>query len=213
VRVVAYNGDLLNHALNVHDPDLTSVQRAIDNIAWHEYGHALSATRARALTRGRLLMDVSLREVRDDDLPVFYSDFNDPEGIRMAAFTAKDPSDRTHFEAHWARIREDPSVIARTVVGEGDEIVGNAAVFGPIDEREVTYWIGREYWGRGAATAALRELLSIVPERPLHARAAADNGGSIRVLEKCGFAVTGIERGFANARGEEIDEVVLILIH
>jgi RimJ/RimL family protein N-acetyltransferase len=157
-------------------------------------------------------MYVSLREVRDDDLPVFYAHENDPEATRMAAFTAKDPSDRTRFEDHWARIRQDPSVIARTVVGEGDEIVGRAAVFGPPEEREVTYWIGREHWGRGAATAALRELLSLVSERPLQARAAADNGGSIRVLEKCGFVATGIERGFANARGEEIEEVLLTLV-
>jgi RimJ/RimL family protein N-acetyltransferase len=158
-------------------------------------------------------MYVSLRDVRDDDLPVFYAHANDPEAIRMAAFTAKDPSDRTRFEAHWARIRQDRSSIVRTVVDEGDEIVGHASVFGPTEEREVTYWIGREYWGRGAATAALRELLSVVSERPLRARAAADNGGSIRVLEKCGFVVTVIERDFANARGEEIDEVLLALIH
>jgi RimJ/RimL family protein N-acetyltransferase len=97
----------------------------------------------------------------------------------------------------------------RTIVDAGDEILGHAAVFGPAEEREVTYWIGREHWGRGATSAALRELLSIAPERPLYARAAADNGGSIRVLEKCGFVVTGEERGFANARGEEIDELVL----
>ncbi|MFE2546830.1 GNAT family N-acetyltransferase [Actinacidiphila glaucinigra] len=158
-------------------------------------------------------MYVSLREVRDDDLPVFYSYSNDPEAIRMAAFTAKDPSDRAYFEAHWARIRQDPSVILRTVVGGGDAIVGHVAVFGPTEEREVTYWIGREYWGRGAATAGLRELLGVVQERPLRARAAADNVGSIRVLEKCRFVVSGAERGFTNARGEEIDEVVLTLVH
>ena len=158
-------------------------------------------------------MHVSLREVRDDDLPVFYAHSNDPEAIRMAAFTTKDPSDRTHFEAHWARIRRDPSIIVRTVVGQGDEVVGHASVFGPAEEREVTYWIGRQYWGRGAATAALRELLTVVPERPVRARAAADNGGSIRVLEKCRFVVTGTDRGFANARAEEIDEVVLTLTH
>lgn len=156
-------------------------------------------------------MHVSLREMRDDDLPFFYSHSNEPEGIWMAAFTAKDPSDRAWFDAHWARNRQDPAVVGRTVVGAGDEVVGHVAVFGPPEEREVTYWIGREYWGRGAATAALRELLAIVPERPLHARAAADNGGSIRVLEKCGFVIAGTERGFANARGEEIDEVVLTL--
>jgi RimJ/RimL family protein N-acetyltransferase len=35
-----------------------------------------------------------------------------------------------------------------------------------------------------------------------------DNLGSIRVLEKCGFRMIGIEREFANARREEIDEAV-----
>lgn len=95
--------------------------------------------------------------------------------------------------------------------GWNGEVAGHAAVFGPPEEREVTYWIGREYRGQGAATAALRELLGAVPNRPLHARAAADNGGSIRVLEKCGFVVTRNERGFANARGEESDEVILTL--
>jgi RimJ/RimL family protein N-acetyltransferase len=157
-------------------------------------------------------MDVTLREVRDSDLPVFYAQSNDPEGIRMAAFTAEDPADRARFEAHWARNREDPAVVMRTVVGGSGEIVGHVAVYGPAEEREVTYWIGREYWGRGAATAALRGLLEVVAERPVYARAAADNAGSIRVLEKCGFVVTGHDRGFANARGEEIDEVVLILV-
>ncbi|MFI9612257.1 GNAT family N-acetyltransferase [Streptomyces sp. NPDC052023] len=156
-------------------------------------------------------MDVTLREVRDGDLPVFYAHMTDPEGNLMAAFTAEDPSDRARFDAHWARIRRDPAVMVRTVTGEDGEIVGHLGVFGPRGEREVTYWIGREYWGRGAATAALRELLAVVPDRPLHARAAADNGGSIRVLEKCGFVATRTERGFANARGAEIDEVILTL--
>ncbi|MPY56440.1 GNAT family N-acetyltransferase [Streptomyces spongiae] len=156
-------------------------------------------------------MDVTLRDVRDSDLAVFYAQMNEPEGVRMAAFTAKDPSDRAAFDAHWARNRLDPRVVMCTVVGENGEIVGHAAVFGPPEEREVTYWIGREFWGRGAATAALRELLDVVADRPLYARAAADNGGSIRVLQKAGFVVTHNERGFAHARGEEIDEVVLTL--
>lgn len=84
-------------------------------------------------------------------------------------------------------------------------------MYGPPEEREVTYWIGRPYWGRGAASAALRHILGIVPERPLHARAAADNAGSLRVLEKCGFVVTGRNRDFAHGRGEETEEALLIL--
>lgn len=47
--------------------------------------------------------------------------------------------------------------------------------------------------------------------RPLYARAAKDNVASIRVLEKCGFRISGYERAFANARGEEIEEAILEL--
>ncbi|MFI6928808.1 GNAT family N-acetyltransferase [Streptomyces sp. NPDC050287] len=154
-------------------------------------------------------MQVVLREVHDSDLPVFFRQMNDPEAVRMAAFTAEDPADRDAFEAKWSRIRSS-DVVARTVLADGD-VVGSAAVYGEPGEREVTYWVDRAYWGRGVATAALRGLLEEVPERPLYARAAADNQGSLRVLEKCGFEITAQARGFANARGEEIDEVVLAL--
>ncbi|MFC8093716.1 GNAT family N-acetyltransferase [Streptomyces sp. NPDC057301] len=154
-------------------------------------------------------MDVELREVHDSDLPVFYRQLNDPEALRMAAFTPKDPDDWDAFDARWRRIRCSGDVL-RTILADGD-VVGSAAVYGDPGEREVTYWVDRAYWGRGVATAALLRLLTEVPERPLYARAAADNEGSLRVLYKCGFLVTAHARGFANARGEEIDEVVLHL--
>lgn len=155
-------------------------------------------------------MEVVLREVHDSDLPVFFRQMNDPVALRMAAFTPEDPADRAAFDTHWVRIRRSSDVDARTVLVDGD-VVGNAAVYGEPGEREVTYWIDRAHWGRGIATAALRSLLEQVPERPLYARAAADNAGSRRVLEKCGFMETARARGFANARGEEIEEVVLVL--
>jgi len=155
-------------------------------------------------------VEIALREVHDSDLPVFFRLMNDPVALRMAAFTPEDPADRAGFDAHWARTRTSPGVDVRTVLADGD-VVGSAAVYGEAGEREVTYWIDRAHWGRGIATAALRILLEQIPERPLYARAAADNAGSRRVLEKCGFAQTARARGFAHARGEEIDEVVLVL--
>ncbi|MFD3653760.1 GNAT family N-acetyltransferase [Streptomyces sp. 24-1644] len=155
-------------------------------------------------------MDVTLREVRDGDLPLFFACMSDPEANRVAAFTSKDPTDRAAFDAHWARIRAAEHILMRTVLADG-VVVGNTGVYGPPDDRQVTYWIDRAHWGRGLATAALRALLDLVPERPLHARAAADNLGSVRVLRKCGFAVTGRDRGFAEARGEETEELLLTL--
>ncbi|MEU3843998.1 GNAT family N-acetyltransferase [Streptomyces sp. NPDC028635] len=154
-------------------------------------------------------MDVVLREVLDSDLPVFFRQMNDPEALHMAAFTPKDPADRDAFDAHWRRVRASAHVL-RTVLADGD-VVGSAAVYGEPGEREVTYWVDRAYWGRGVATAALRALIGLVPERPLFARAAADNTGSLRVLAKCGFLETARAVDFAQARGEEIEEVVLRL--
>ncbi|MER7727131.1 GNAT family N-acetyltransferase [Streptomyces sp. NPDC096323] len=155
-------------------------------------------------------MDVSLREVRDTDLPLFFAWMSDPESVRTAAFTSEDPADRHTFDAHWKRILANPSVVMRTVLTDG-AVVGSAGVYGAPDDRQVTYWIDRAYWGRGVATAALGALLDAVPERPLYARAAADNTGSRRVLEKCGFAVTGEDHGYAHARGEETDELLFTL--
>ncbi|MGX1884067.1 GNAT family N-acetyltransferase [Streptomyces sp. NPDC055287] len=155
-----------------------------------------------------MTLAVTLREVRPGDLDLFFTQFQDPEAKRMAAFGPADPVDRARFDAHWKR--NIAEYVVRTVLADG-EAVGSVCVYGEPGDLQVTYWIDRAHWGRGVATAALRELLELVPERPLFARAAADNSGSVRVLEKCGFTVTGHDRGFANARGEEIDEVVLTL--
>ncbi|CAM5667561.1 hypothetical protein STAFG_8439 [Streptomyces afghaniensis 772] len=154
-------------------------------------------------------MNVELREVHDSDLPVFFRQMNDPEALHMAAFVPKDPADRDAFDAHWTKIRSSADVV-RTVLADGD-VVGSAAVYGEPGEREVTYWVDRAYWGKGIATAALRALLTVVPERPLYARAASDNAGSLRVLEKCGFRAVATASGYASARGAEIEETVLLL--
>ncbi|MGW4982615.1 GNAT family N-acetyltransferase [Streptomyces mirabilis] len=156
-------------------------------------------------------MDVSLRELQDSDLPFFWEQLTDPVLQQMAAVTRKYHYDRGHFDQHWAKVRSDASVLVRTVLADG-VVAGHAAVFGPPSEREVTYVVGRAHWGQGIATAALAELISLEPARPLYADAAADNSGSIRVLEKCGFVVTGNSRCFARARGEEIDLMHLTLI-
>jgi RimJ/RimL family protein N-acetyltransferase len=155
--------------------------------------------------------DVQLRDVSEADLPVLFEHGSDPEAAHMAAFTAKDPGDRKAFTAHWSRILADPRVVTRTIT-RGEEVVGSISSYEESGRREVTYWIGRSHWGRGIATRALELFLADVdPRRPMRARAAKDNVASRRVLEKCGFTVVGEAVGFANARGAEIEELVLEL--
>lgn len=153
-----------------------------------------------------------LRPVELGDLDHFFVQQRDPVARQMAAFTSADGGDRAAFDVHWARIMADPGIVNRTIEC-GGTIVGHVASFEQGGEREVTYWIARAHWGRGIATRALRSLIAELPMRPLHARAAADNAASIRVLTNCGFVACGTDRGFASARGAEIDEVLLRLDH
>ena len=155
--------------------------------------------------------DLSLRAVIDTDLPIFFAQQLDPDANFMAAFTAKDPSNREAFEAHWDKIRAEPTILIRTILCNG-AVAGSVLSYEDDGHPEVSYWLGREYWGQGIATWALKEFLWAVNlKRPIYARVAQDNLGSRRVLEKCGFAVIGEARGYANARGMEIPELLLAL--
>lgn len=154
--------------------------------------------------------EVILREVTDSDLEAFFEHQEDPRAVYMAAFTSEDPADRAAFDAHWKRIRANPAIFIRTIDVDG-QAAGHIAAFEREGEAEVTYWLGREYWGKGIATQVLQMFLEFERRRPIYGRAAKDNRASIRVLEKCGFRLVGEERGFANARQQEIDEVILVL--
>ena len=140
---------------------------------------------------------VHLRDVRDDDLPTLFEHQMDPEANRMANFEARD---REAFMAHWQKILREEIGVARTIEVEG-RVAGNIVSWEHDGERDVGYWIGREHWGKGVATAALTAFLMELDTRPLHAHVAAHNTGSIRVLEKCGFERSGDERMPADADG------------
>jgi RimJ/RimL family protein N-acetyltransferase len=130
---------------------------------------------------------VALRAVEDADLPIFLAHQDDPVAAAMAAFPTRAPE---AFYEHWAEIRADPIVVARTITVDG-VVVGDIVCWVEDGRREVGYWIGQEHWGRGYATAALRLLLDEVQERPMMARAAEHNARSQRVLERCGFVRVG----------------------
>lgn len=125
----------------------------------------------------------TLREVRESDIEAFYDYQADPEAAAMAVFT---PRDRDAAFARWHEIMANDDIYARTVV-VGEAVAGHLVSWWHEGHREVGYWIGRGFWGRGVATAALHDFLQIVIERPLEAWVAPTNLGSMRVLEKNGF--------------------------
>jgi len=153
---------------------------------------------------------VSLQEVTLADLAIFFDQGKDPEAIHMAAFTARDPSDLGAFYEHWEKILANPEITIRSILFKG-QLVGHIESFLQFGRPSVGFWLGKEYWGQGLATAALAALLETIDVRPLYARAAMDNGASIRVLQKNGFVISGKDNGFAYGRGQDVEEYIFTL--
>jgi homoserine dehydrogenase len=142
-----------------------------------------------------------LRDTAPGDLATLYVDQLDPAATSMAAFPSRDlPT----FIERWTKVLADPSVVKKTIVVEG-QVAGSLVCFDQDVERLVGYWIGRHFWGRGVATAALRVFLEEVPDRPLFAHVAQHDVASLRVLVKCGFQVV------REKQSDDVTELVLRL--
>jgi len=151
--------------------------------------------------------DVQLRAVEDADLPIFFEQQWDPDASRMAAVVARD---REAFMSHWEKCLADPTIVIRTIVYDGD-VAGNVLTFDRSGHREVGYWLGRGFYGKGIATRALAAFLREFRVRPLYAHVAKHNPASVRVLEKCGFGLMGDDKEFAIYEGQSIEGYILKL--
>jgi RimJ/RimL family protein N-acetyltransferase len=149
---------------------------------------------------------IILRNVTESDLPILFEQQLDPEATAMAAFPSRD---HDAFMAHWKKIMAYANNLIKTILYVG-QVAGYILSWEMEGEREVGYWLGKEYWGKGIATQAVAEYISIVKTRPLMAHVARHNIGSRRVLEKCGFKVIGEDK-YTNPAGVEVEEFVLKL--
>jgi RimJ/RimL family protein N-acetyltransferase len=132
-------------------------------------------------------VNVTLRPVEAGDLPVFYDHQRDPEGARRVGWV---PRDRAAFDTHWAKVLADPANLLRTVLVDG-AVAGSIMSWTNGDRREVGYWLGNEFWGRGVGTVALRAYLDVETHRPLYADPIGTNAASIALLRRCGFVDAG----------------------
>ncbi len=145
-----------------------------------------------------------LRDVRDDDLRIFFEQERDPIANLLAAYPARDLE---AFMLHWRKKASgDTPCFIKTIMFDGC-LAGSIECWANDGKWLLGYWIGREFWGKGIATAALREFLTYVKMRPLHAHVPSHNKASLRVLEKCGFTVSGQGSIFSEVHGHDVEEI------
>ena len=155
---------------------------------------------------------ITLRPLAESDLEVLFNWESDRRAVEMAAFTRADPSDRSAFDAHYERVRSEPSNTLLAIEDDA-EFVGTIGSFTLEGKREVTYWIAPARWGQGLATRALRTFLAVERTRPLYGRVAEHNVGSAKVLARAGFVEVGSDRGFAPGVGAEVVERIYRIDH
>lgn len=148
-----------------------------------------------------------MRIIRSEDLDKLFEFQTDVEVNYLAAFTAPNSDDKWAYFEKWSKLLLDSKVNLRTIFYES-QIAGSVAKYEMDGKPEITYWIGKAFWGKGIATTALRQFLEIEKSRPVYGRVAFDNLRSIKVLENCGFQKIRTAKGFANARVKEILEYV-----
>jgi len=150
---------------------------------------------------------VILRDVIEADLPIIYEQQMDSVANQMAAVPSRDWD---AFMTHWKnKVMVNEEGIVKVILFEG-QVAGYLLSWNASGEQDVGYWLGRKYWGKGIATKALAEFLGYVKIRPLVAHVAKHNIGSLRVLQKCGFTVTG-ENKLTDEKGQEIEGIILTL--
>lgn len=155
---------------------------------------------------------ITLRDVERADLDTLFDWQRDPESCALAFVK---PRTRETFDAAWAKVfggRVDPhSGIRAKLILADDTPCGSIGTHRTDGELQVGYLIARPFWNRGIATRALALLLEEFRFRPLHARAAARNTGSIKVLLKNGFRITGTKWGDETERYIACEEIIFIL--
>src|SRR5260221_13799723 len=107
-------------------------------------------------------MTVTLREVTQEDLPIFFEHQLDAEATRMAAFPSRD---RDAFMAHWARIMSNETGILNTILAD-DTVAGNVVYWEAAGEPNIGYWLRKTTWGEGDAYGGPAQIFNKIGARP-----------------------------------------------
>ncbi len=150
---------------------------------------------------------IRLRKTIEPDLELLFSFQLDKVANYMAAFTDKSDKNKASYIKKWTHLMSKHTIHLQTILSN-NEVVGSVAKYEINGKAELTYWINKDYWGRGIATKAVLFFLQIELARPIFARAASDNIASQKVLENSKFTKIGIKKGYANAREMEIEEFI-----
>lgn len=163
-----------------------------------------------------------LRDVEEADLNTSYLEWlNDPE-VNQYLETRFYPQTIESLRVYWQSLNRDKNSPWLAICLKSDlKHIGNIKL-GPINrvhrKADISLFIGEKiYWGQGYASEAIAVVRDWAFEelglQKLNAGMYADNIGSRKAFEKCGFLLEGILRSEAFSMGERVDVLRMGLPH
>ena len=146
------------------------------------------------------LGDYILREQTIEDAGAFLEYYSDPIVSQYIVSFIPGNIDEARSEIrYWANVFNYNDGIYFAIARKSDnKMIGSVGVSSANRNHnriEASYDLAKEYWGQGIMTKALKEVLKYCFEEMkfnrIEAFAIAENVGSVKVLEKCGFTFEG----------------------
>ena len=157
---------------------------------------------------------LTLRAMCADDIPAFVPLLNDFEVVKNLTHIPHPytEADGRAFMVRTEQKRSEGLSLNYAVLLGGETFIGFCTAniedeHGQphADSRELGYWYGRPFWGRGYATEAAQAVVEhafgVLGATVLTSAAYVDNPASLRVLKKLGFWETGIAERNCVSRG------------
>jgi RimJ/RimL family protein N-acetyltransferase len=163
--------------------------------------------------------NLRLRPLREDDVPLLYRWYSDPD-VRHWSYFTEDPPGLATLQAHRERfemIRDDPAQLLWCIEMLDGMPIGDVGLqeIQPLQKRaDLAISIGeKSYWGRGYGPEAIRLALEFAFEsldcRRVTLLVDCDNERAIRSYEKCGFEPEGVLREHRLRYGEPVDMLAM----
>jgi RimJ/RimL family protein N-acetyltransferase len=144
-------------------------------------------------------MSIELRDYDNADIETLVSLANNERVSRYLIDTFPYPYTRTDAEFWISSGSKQNGAVTKVICKDG-AFVGSVGLTPQTGWRshcaEVGYWLAEDYWGQGIAAKALELITDYAFEhcgfKKLFAPVLAPNSASMRVLEKCGYALEGV---------------------
>lgn len=156
-------------------------------------------TEIRATDKSAYIEHMKVKEISERTLriPYPYTDMDADEWLKLVRYQREDLSETITFA-----IRNQENFL---IGGIGfDDFVPRRD-----HKAELGFWLAKPYWGKGIMTAVVGKLVDHAFKQFNLVRISANimvfNVASCRVVEKCGFTLEGLAKGYYRKNGELID--------